>query len=96
MIAQENLEFKGPTRWKKHYFMVGQPLDFMDGDKFDLIISIYINANFMILIKGVEQYPDLGENIIHPSIECDSKATDIDTKKIMMIMPTRNHIMVKI
>ena len=29
-------------------------------------------------LKGVEQYPDLGVKIVHPSIDDDSKATESD------------------
>ena len=32
----------------------------------------------MVLIKGVEQEPDLGVKIVHPSIDDDSEATDSD------------------
>ena len=46
--------------------MVGQPLDWRDGDNLDLLISIEINYYFVVLIKGVEQDPDLGVNIDHP------------------------------
>ena len=35
----------------------------------DLLISREINDNFMVLIKGVEQDPDLGVKIVHPSID---------------------------
>ena len=34
----------------------------------------------MLLVKGVEQDPDLGVKIVHPSIDDDGKATDIDKK----------------
>ena len=60
MMSPENLEFKGSTRGNKQYCVVGQPLDWTDGDNLDLLISRYINYDFMVLIKGVEQDPDLG------------------------------------
>ena len=46
--------------------MVGQPLDWRDGDNLDLLISIDIDDDFRVLIKGVEQDPDLGVKIVHP------------------------------
>ena len=61
--------------------MVGQPLDGRDGDNLDLPISRYINNDFMVLIKGFEQDPDLGENIVHPSIDDDIEATDSDKEE---------------
>ena len=66
MIAPENLEFKGTTRRNKQYCLVGKTLDWRDGDNLDLLISREINADFMELIKGVEQDPDLGVKIVHP------------------------------
>ena len=53
MISPENLEFKGPTRRNKQYCVVGQPLDWRDGDDLDILISIYINDNLIVIIKGV-------------------------------------------
>ena len=72
IIAQEYLDFKGPTRRNKQYCVVGQPLDGRDGGNLDLLLSIDINDDFMVLIKGVEQDPDLGVEIVHPSIDDDS------------------------
>ena len=60
MVASENLGFKGPTIRNKQYCVVGQPLHWRGGDNVDPLISIDINDNFMVLIKGVEQDPDLG------------------------------------
>ena len=60
MIAPEILEFKGPTRMNKQYCMVGQPLNWMDGDNMDILISRDIHYYFMVLIKVVEQDLDLG------------------------------------
>ena len=66
MIAPEILEFKGPTRKNRQYCVVGQLLNWRNGDNLDPIISIYINDGFMVLIKGDEQDPDLGvKNFIH-------------------------------
>ena len=65
MIAQENLEFKGPTRRNKQYCVVGKTLDWKDGYNLDLLISRYIVDNFMVLIKRVEQDPDLGVKTFH-------------------------------
>ena len=76
MITPENVEFKGFTIRNKYYCVVGKPLDRRDGDNADLMISIYINYDFMLLIKGVEQDPDLGVKIVHPSIDDDSEATE--------------------
>ena len=66
MVAPENLEFKGPTRRNKQYCVVGQTLYWRDGDNLDLLISRFINDDFMVLIKGVEQDPDMGVKIVHP------------------------------
>ena len=76
MIATENLEFKGITRSSKQYCVVGHPLYCRDGDNFDLLISRYINDDFMVLNKGVEQDPDMGVKIVHPLIDDDSKVAD--------------------
>ena len=66
IIAPENLEFKGSTRSNKQYCVVGQPLDWRDGDNVYLILSRYINDYFMVFINGVEQDPDLGVKIVYP------------------------------
>ena len=76
MISPENLEFKGPTIRNKQYCVVGKPLDCRDGDNLDILISREINDNLMVLIKGVEQDPDLGVKFFHPPIDNDSEATD--------------------
>ena len=66
MIASKQLEFKGTTRRNNQYCVVGQPFDWRDGDKLDLLISTEINDDFMVLIRGVEQDPDLGVKIVRP------------------------------
>ena len=66
MIAPENLEFKRTTRGNKQYYVVGHTLDWRDEDNLNLLISRDINDYFMLLIKGVEQDPDLGVNCFHP------------------------------
>ena len=81
MIAPEKLEFEGPTRRNKQYCVVGRPLDWRYGDNLDLLISIEINDYSMVLIKGVQQDPDLGVKIVHPSIDGDSEATDSDKQE---------------
>ena len=81
MIAPKHLEFKDPTRSNKQYCVVGQPLDGRDGDNLDLLISKYINDDFMLLIKGVEQDPDLGVKYFHPSIDDDREAIDGDKEE---------------
>ena len=81
MIAPENLDFRGPTRINTKYCVVGQPLGCRDGDNLDLLISGYINDDFMVLIKVVEQYPYLGVKTFHPLIDDDSKATDSDKEE---------------
>ena len=58
-IDPENLDFKRPNRRNKRYCVVGQPLDW-NGDNVDLIISRQINDNFVVIIKGVDKYPDMG------------------------------------
>ena len=75
MISPEDMEFKGTTRSNNQNCVVGQLLNCRDGDNVDLIISRQINDDSMVLIKGVEQDPDLGVKIIHPSINDDSEAT---------------------
>ena len=80
MIAPESLELKGITINNKQYCVVGQPLNWRGGDNLDVLISIEINYDFMVLIKGVEQDPDLGVKPFHPSIDDDSEATDSDTE----------------
>ena len=46
------------------------------GDNLDLMISRDINDNLMVIIKGVEQEPNLGVKIIHLSIDYYSEAID--------------------
>ena len=76
IIAPENLEFQGPTRSNKKYCVVGQPLDRRGGDNLEPLISREINDDFVVLIKVVEQDPDMEVNIVHTSIDDDSKATN--------------------
>ena len=40
--------------------MIVKPLDWRDGNNLDILISIDINEDSMVIIKGVEQDPDLG------------------------------------
>ena len=96
MITSESLEFEGPTIRNKQYCVVGQPLNWRDGDNVDPLISRQINNDFMVLIKGIVQDPDLGVKIVHLPIDDDSEAADSEKRKIMIIMPSRHHIMVKI
>ena len=81
MIAPENLDFKGPTRRNNQYCVVGHLLGCRDGDNLYLLISRDINYYFMVLIKGVEQDPDLGMKIVHPSIDDDSEAIDSEKEE---------------
>ena len=81
MIYPENLQFKGPIRRNKQYCVVGKPLDWNNEDNVDLLISIDINDDFTVLIKGFEQDPDLGVKKLHPSIDDDSQATDSDKEE---------------
>ena len=60
MIASKQLEFKGTTRRNNQYCVVGQPLDWRYGDKLDLLISTEIDDDFVVIIRGFEQDPDLG------------------------------------
>ena len=78
IISPENLEFKGPTRRNKQYRLVGNPLDWRDGDNLDLLIPRDISDDLMAIIKVFEQDRDLGVRIVHPSIDDDSEATDSD------------------
>ena len=66
MIAPENLEFKGPFRRNTQYCVVGHSLSWRYGDDLDLLISIEINDNFMVLVKGVKQDPGMGVNFVNP------------------------------
>ena len=81
MIAPENLEFKGPTIRNKQYYVVGQPIDWRDGDNLDLLISKEINDDSMLLIEGVEQDPDQGVKIVHPSIDDEIEAIDSEKEE---------------
>ena len=81
IIALENLEFKGPIRRNKKYCVVGQSLYYRDGDNVNLLILRDINDDFMVLIRGVKQGPDLVANVFHPSIDDDSEAKDSDKEE---------------
>ena len=81
MIAPEHLDFKGPTRSHKHYCVVGQLLNWRDGNNVYVLISRDINDDFMVLIKGFEQDPDLGVKIVHLSLDNYIEATDSDKKE---------------
>ena len=50
-------------------------------DNVEILISREINYDFMAIINGVEQDPDLGLKIVHQSIDDDSEATDIDREE---------------
>ena len=75
------MDFKGPTRRNKQYCVVGQPLDWGDVVNLDLLISREINDYLMVRIKVVEQDPDLGVNILHPSIDDNREATDSEKEE---------------
>ena len=81
MISPEILEFKVPTRRNKQYCVVGRPVNWREGCNLDLLILIDINDYFMLIIKGVEQDPDLGVKIFNPSIDDDSEAIDSDKEE---------------
>ena len=66
MISPEILDFKGPTKRNKQYFVVGYPLSCRDRDNVYLLISIDINDDFMVLIKVFDQDPDIEMKIVHP------------------------------
>ena len=76
IIDPESLEFKGNTRSNKQYCVVGHTLNCKDGDNVDLLFSKDINDDFMVLIKVVEQDPDMGVKTFHQSIDDNSEATD--------------------
>ena len=61
--------------------MVGQTLKFRDGNNLDQLVSRDINDDLMVIIKVVEQDPDLGVENFYPSIDDDSKATYIDKEE---------------
>ena len=52
MIGPEKLKFKRNTIRNEKYCVVGKTLNWRDGDNVDLLISIDINDNLMVLIKG--------------------------------------------
>ena len=81
MIAPESVGFKCTTIRNTQYCVVGQTLNFRDGDYLELLILRDINDDFMLLIKGVEQDPGLGVKIVHLSIDDDIEATDGDKEK---------------
>ena len=94
MIAPENLEFKGPSRRNNQYCVVGQPLDWRDGDNADLLISIYINGDFMVFIKVFEQDPDLEVKILIHQLMMIPRLQIFTRRKIITRMPPRHHMMV--
>ena len=94
MIYPEILEFKGSTRNNKQYCVVGKPLDWRDGDNVDLLISIYTNDDFMVLIKGVEQDPDLGLKLFIHKFMMIARLQIVTKRKIMTRMPPRHHMIV--
>ena len=61
------------------------------------MISRDINDDFMVLIKGVGQDPDMGVKIVHLSIYYYSEATNnnSDKEEIITRMPQRHQMMVK-
>ena len=76
--------------------MVGNPLNWRYGDNVELLISIYINDDFMLLIKRVEQDPDLGVKIFIHKLMMIARLQIATERKVMMIIPPRHHMMVKI
>ena len=96
MISPENLDFKRTTRRNKQYVVVEQPLNCRDGYNMELLISRYIKDDFMVLIKGVEQNPDMGVKTDHLSINDDSKATVSEEEENNDENTPSHHIMVKI
>ena len=50
----------------------------------------------MLIIKEVEQDPDLGVKIVHPSIDDDIKATYSDKEENNNENPPKTPLMVKI
>ena len=95
-IAPESLQFKGATRRNKQYFVVDHTLDWRDGDSVDLLISIYINDNFMVLIKGVEKYHDLGVKLFIHKLIMIARLRIATKRKIIMSIPPRHYMMMKI
>ena len=53
--------------------MIGQSLNWRVGDNLYLLIFREINDDFMVLIKVVEQDPDLEVKNVHPSVYGDIK-----------------------
>ena len=95
MVSRENLEFKGPIRSNEQYCLVGYPLNCTDGHNVDLLISRDINDDFMVITKGVEQDPDLGVKIVHPSLMMVAMPQKAKKRKILMIIPPKHPMMVK-
>ena len=76
--------------------MVGKPFNWRYGYNVDLLISIDINDHFMVIIKGVEQDPDLGVKFFINQLMIIARLQIVTKKKIMIIMPPIHHMMVKI
>ena len=66
IIVAEKFEFKGPTRRNKQYCLVRYSLNWRGEENVDLLVSIEINDDFMVRVKGVEQDPALGVKTVHP------------------------------
>ena len=96
MIAPEKLELKGTTRRNKQYCVVGHHLDWRGGGNLDLLISEEINDDFMVLIKGFQQDPYLGVKLLIHKLMMILRLQIVTKRKIMMRMPPRHHMMVKI
>ena len=96
MIAPEKLEFKETTRSNEQYCVVGQNLNWRGGDNFYLLISGDTNDDFMVLIKGVQQDPDLGVKFFINKLMTISRRQIVTKRKIMIRMPPRHQMMVKI
>ena len=62
----------------------------------DLLISIEINDDLMVLIKGFEQEPDLGVNISIRQLMMIARLQIVTKSKILTRMTPRHHRMVKI
>ena len=94
MLAPDILDFNGTARRNNQYCLVGQPLDWRYGGNLDLLISIEINDDFMVLIKGFEKDPDMGLKLFICKLMMIARLQIVTKKKIIIIMPPRHHILI--
>ena len=73
--------FKVPQEGIRSIVWLVSPIDKRDRGYVDLLVSRDTNDDFMVLVKGFEQDPDLVTKKFHPSIDDDSKAIEIEKEE---------------